>query len=207
MLFPRARAWPANFSFIFSLPFPGCFCFPSLCLPLISQDGSVRYPVSADMATVAGDARYTAESLLPILPGKFRLEVVTHTSPAARTPWWALRQGPHPGADMVAPASMRVSRKPFAIHSLSTSADAGITTIRTWGAIVRPFSMRAASPISSTRPPVHAPTNAWSMRTLPARPPHPHYPRWRAWKPGASVRLYQRHRFPHIQNHRPSAPP
>ena len=62
------------------------------------------------MATVAGDARYTAESLLPILPGKFRLEVVTHTSPAARTPWWALRQGPHPGADMVAPSDMMDGR-------------------------------------------------------------------------------------------------
>src|SRR5690554_4188101 len=74
------------------------------------SSGFVRYPVSAEAATALGEARYRSPRGLPILPGKLRLDAVTHTSPGAMTPSWAPRQGPHPGVEMVAPACMRSVR-------------------------------------------------------------------------------------------------
>src|SRR5207253_9725760 len=48
--------------------------------------GSVISPVTADAATVYGEARYTCAVFDPILPGKLRLVVEMHTSLLFRRP-------------------------------------------------------------------------------------------------------------------------
>ena len=48
--------------------------------------GSVITPFIAEEATVSGEARYTADFLLPILPGKFLLVVEIIDSPSVALP-------------------------------------------------------------------------------------------------------------------------
>src|SRR5262245_62057742 len=48
--------------------------------------GSVTRPVSALAATVSGEARYTADFVLPMRPGKLRFVVLMQTSAPLRRP-------------------------------------------------------------------------------------------------------------------------
>jgi len=48
--------------------------------------GSVIAPFIAEAATVAGEDKNIFASVLPILPGKFLLEVEMQFSPGAKTP-------------------------------------------------------------------------------------------------------------------------
>ena len=70
--------------------------------------GSVIAPFIAKAAAVAGEDKNIFASELPILPGKFRLEVEIHDSPEDRTPSCAPRHGPQEGVTKVAPAFNKV---------------------------------------------------------------------------------------------------
>ena len=85
-------------------------------------------PVVADAAATAGLARYTSESVCPIRPTKLRLRALaTARSPAASTPIWPPRHGPHVGVLTTAPASMKTSVSPSRMHCRYTSCVAGMT--------------------------------------------------------------------------------
>ena len=108
-------------------------------------------------ATVAGLARYMDAWLDPIRPGKFRLVLLMQVSPGAMIPSWAPRQAPHPGVVMVAPAFIKSCMYPFSIQESMTSEDAGTTTSLLYGGMCLPFTILAATAISSSRPPVQLP--------------------------------------------------
>jgi hypothetical protein len=72
----------------------------------------VILPVTAEAATVAGEAKYTLAWVLPILPITFLFEVLTQTSPAANNPMWPPKHGPHAEPQTIAPASVKISIKP-----------------------------------------------------------------------------------------------
>src|SRR5208337_3262562 len=74
--------------------------------------GSVILPVTAEAATVAGEAKYTLAWVLPILPMKFLLDVLTQTSFAASNPMCPPKHGPHAEPQTMAPASVNTSIKP-----------------------------------------------------------------------------------------------
>src|ERR1700722_17000038 len=74
--------------------------------------GSVTCPVRALAATVSGEARYTADLVLPMRPGKLRLVVLMQTSVLLRRP--KVSAGPprhalQPDGPTRQPASMRMS--------------------------------------------------------------------------------------------------
>ena len=54
---------------------------------------------------------------------------------------------------------------PLAMHSSSTSREAGMATSRTYRGIFLPRRIRAAAAKSSTRPPVQVPMRPWSTFT------------------------------------------
>ena len=70
--------------------------------------GSVITPFIDDAATVAGEDKNIFAPVLPILPGKFRLEEEIHDSPEDKTPSCAPKQGPQEGVAKVTPASNNV---------------------------------------------------------------------------------------------------
>ena len=70
--------------------------------------GSVITPFIAEAATVAGEDKNIFAFVLPILPGKFLLEVDMQASPEDRTPSCAPRQGPQEGVTKAAPAFNKV---------------------------------------------------------------------------------------------------
>jgi hypothetical protein len=68
----------------------------------------VIFPVNAEAATVAGEAKYTKDLVLPILPMKFLLDVLMQASPSAMIPMCPPKHGPQLGLPMVAPDFMKV---------------------------------------------------------------------------------------------------
>ncbi len=106
--------------------------------------GSVILPVIAEAATVAGDARKTLASVLPILPMKFRFEVLTHVSPAASNPMCPPKHGPHVEAHTMAPESVKISMRPSLSACEYTSLEAGMTSVLTSSLTFLPFSILAA---------------------------------------------------------------
>ena len=70
--------------------------------------GSAITPLIDDAAAVAGEDKNILASLLPILPGKFLLELDIHDSPEDRTPSCAPRHGPQEGVVKVAPAFNKI---------------------------------------------------------------------------------------------------
>jgi hypothetical protein len=70
--------------------------------------GSEIFPSTAEAATVAGEAKYTNPSGLPILPLKLRLVVLIAVSPGAITPIFVPAQGPQQEGQTIAPAYIKV---------------------------------------------------------------------------------------------------
>jgi len=68
--------------------------------------------MTAEAATVAGEAKYTLALVLPILPIKFLFEVLTQISSAANNPMCPPKHGPHAEPQTIAPASVKISSKP-----------------------------------------------------------------------------------------------
>ena len=96
-----------------------------------SSDGSVILPISAEAATVDGDAKNTLAFLLPILPGKFLLADEMIVSPSAGTPKWVPTQGPQPGGIKVAPDFDKIENVPSSTASSNTFLEAGVIINRT----------------------------------------------------------------------------
>ncbi len=68
--------------------------------------GSLITPVSALAAAVDGEQRYTASSIVPLRPGKLRLNV--RSEGCALTGAWPMpTHGPHTGSSIRAPAAKR----------------------------------------------------------------------------------------------------
>ena len=74
-------------------------------------------PVSAEAATVAGDAIHTCELGSPMRPLKLRVLDVMQTSSGPSTPMWPPPQAPQVGGAIIAPASSRVWIAPLATIS------------------------------------------------------------------------------------------
>src|SRR5258708_3344093 len=85
--------------------------------------GSVTCPVRALAATVSGLARYTADLVLPIRPGKFRFVVLMQTSVEFNRPNVSAgppRQAEQPDGPIKQPASNRMSSIDFSFGPFST---------------------------------------------------------------------------------------
>jgi len=80
--------------------------------------GFVITPVIAEAATTLEFDKYTEDLGSPILPLKFLFVVEMQLSPSLSTPMWPPRQGPQPGLQIIAPASMNVSIYPKCIAFL-----------------------------------------------------------------------------------------
>lgn len=85
------------------------------------------YPLIALFAAIAGEDKYISAVVFPILPLKFLFVVAKQTSPSPKTPWWAPKQGPHPGVQIKAPASTKISINPSFNACLNIDFEAGIT--------------------------------------------------------------------------------
>ena len=77
--------------------------------------GLVITPVIAEAATTFEFDKYTEDLGSPILPLKFLFVVDMQLSPSLNTPICPPRQGPQPGLQIIAPASMNVSIYPSSI--------------------------------------------------------------------------------------------
>src|SRR5215218_3249057 len=84
----------------------------AVAVQFLTSRGSVILPVIAEAATTIGDARYVCDSTWPILPGKFRLVVLMHTSSLPSTPMWAPQQAPQVGGPTTAPACIKTLISP-----------------------------------------------------------------------------------------------
>src|SRR5215213_8220172 len=84
----------------------------AVAVQFLTSRGSVILPVIAEAATTIGDARYVCDSTWPILPGKFRLVVLMHTSSLPSTPMWAPQQAPQVGGPTTAPACIKMLISP-----------------------------------------------------------------------------------------------
>src|SRR5580765_1765163 len=85
--------------------------------------GSVTWPVKALAATVSGLARYTADLVLPMRPGKLRLVVLMQTSVELSRPKVSAgppRHAEQPEGPTRQPASTRMSSMDFSLGPFST---------------------------------------------------------------------------------------
>ena len=111
----------------------------------------------AEAAIVAGEARYTKPSLLPMRPLKLRLLADTQFSPAAIRPLCTPRHAPQVGARMVAPASARSFRIPSSSAYIQIRWEAGDTSSFVPLLTFLPLRILAAVRRSLSRPPVQLP--------------------------------------------------
>src|SRR5919109_3060623 len=123
--------------------------------------GSVILPVTAEAATTIGDARYVFDSTWPILPGKFRLVVLMHTSSLPSTPIWAPQQAPHVGGPTTAPACIKMLISPSFNAFMYIDCAAGSTSVLILTFLS--FRILAAARRSSSLAPVHEPMYALSI--------------------------------------------
>mmetsp|Transcript_32816 Transcript_32816/g.72494 ORF Transcript_32816/g.72494 Transcript_32816/m.72494 type:complete len:275 (-) Transcript_32816:1039-1863(-) len=121
---------------------------------------SVRVPVTAAAAAMAGDMRWVRPPA-PCLPSKLRLEVDAHLSPGSSLSGFMARHMEQPGSLQSNPASIRILSRPSASAWAFTRPDPGTTMAYTWEATLRPLATAAAARTSSMRALVHEP-----MKTL-----------------------------------------
>ena len=128
-------------------------------------------PVTADAAAVYGDARYTCESIEPILPGKFLFVVEITTSSACVLPNVSTgppRQAAHEGGPILHPAFWNISRQVSPSIFIFSNASFTFTvegTINVSIATFLPYKILAAATKSVVFPPVHDPIYALSNFT------------------------------------------
>src|SRR5580704_791192 len=79
--------------------------------PASTRSAPAIRPATAEAATVSGLARKIEARSLPIRPGKFSVDVETHTSPSASTPA-PPKQAPHVAPVTRTPASASTSSSP-----------------------------------------------------------------------------------------------
>ena len=94
--------------------YPGRYLY--LTLPNEIAVHAMEDIISDFSKKIAGEDKNIFDSLLPILPGKFLLELDIHDSPEERTPPCAPRQGPQEGVTRPAPAFNKVWIYPNSIH-------------------------------------------------------------------------------------------
>src|SRR5215218_9564000 len=115
-MYLQVRTWNdnvcINFVAVILVNFASYAFAAAVAVQFLTSRGSVILPVIAEAATTIGDARYVCDSTWPILPGKFRLVVLMHTSSLPSTPMWAPQQAPQVGGPTTAPACIKMLISP-----------------------------------------------------------------------------------------------
>ena len=101
---------------------------------------------------------------LPWRPSKLRLEVEAERSPGESLSGFMARHMEQPALRHSAPKSLKTRSRPSASAWRRMRAEAGTTSMRTPGALVRPRTTSAAARRSSMRPLVQLPRKTVSTR-------------------------------------------
>mmetsp|Transcript_1486 Transcript_1486/g.6500 ORF Transcript_1486/g.6500 Transcript_1486/m.6500 type:complete len:301 (-) Transcript_1486:1289-2191(-) len=131
---------------------------------------SVRVPVTAAAAAMAGDTRCVRPPF-PCLPSKFRFDVEAHRSWGWRRSGFMARHMEQPGSRKSKPASTKILSRPSATACALTRPEPGTIMACTPSATFRPLATSAAARRSSMRALVHEP-----MKTLSSFTPSSFWP-------------------------------
>mmetsp|Transcript_6636 Transcript_6636/g.18890 ORF Transcript_6636/g.18890 Transcript_6636/m.18890 type:complete len:223 (+) Transcript_6636:1959-2627(+) len=125
---------------------------------------SVRVPVTAAAAAMAGDTRCVRPPL-PWRPSKLRFEVDAQRSWGWSRSGFMARHMEQPGSRKSKPASVRILSRPSAMAWALTRPEPGTTMATTPSATLRPLATVAAARMSSMRALVHEPMKTLSILT------------------------------------------
>src|SRR5918912_1234067 len=125
-----------------------------------SSRGSVITPYKAVAAAVGGLDRYTLSDWVPLLPGKFLLNVLTLTESEGGA-WPIPTHGPHAGSSIRAPARTRSAYTPVRAMEFSIWRLPGVTVITRSVATDLSFNTAAAIARSSKPELTELPMHTW----------------------------------------------